>query len=493
MNTHFLHEILNPKSIAIYGANNKGTSLASIQLMNIIISGFEGKIYPIHLKLETVMGYKAYKSITEVPETPDVVVIVLPPHIVPEIFRECGEKGVKKIVLISGGFREMVGDHANTLTEEISEIAKKYGIRFIGPNCLGIYNSWIYPENDKKAMNTSIWENLERNKFSIASQSGTLSSHIFFDPENLDLGLGKSISVGNEANIDVVDCLEYYKDDDNTEVIGLYIEELKRGKKFLELAKEITLKKPIIAIYVGGSKAGNRALQSHTGSMAGNAKIYDTVFKETGIIKTDYVQEFLDLAMILTRGIYPKGNRIGIITNSGGPAAMVANNAEKAGLIVPEFSESLQEQLEKVLPPIASFKNPVDCAFDTNLPYFYITLPEILMKSGEIDVLIQYGVVGFQDVMDNYLKYDKISPYADFQKQDYEKSEELVHKLIQPTLKNSKRFSIPIFYVNPQNFSIFWSKKLRENGAMLFKLWDRPISCIAKICEYTKYRRKHSK
>jgi len=492
MNTHFLHEILNPKSIAIYGANNKGTSLASIQLMNIIISGFEGKIYPIHLKLETVMGYKAYNTITEIPETPDLVVIVLPPHIVPEIFRECGEKGVEKIVLISGGFREMVGDRANTLTEEISEIAKKYGIRFIGPNCLGIYNSWIYPENDKKAMNTSIWENLERNKFSIASQSGTLSSHIFFDPENLDLGLGKSISVGNEANIDIVDCLEYYKDDDNTEVIGLYIEELKRGKKFLELAKEISLKKPIIAIYVGGSKAGNRALQSHTGSMAGNAKIYDAVFKETGIIKTDYVQEFLDLAMILTRGISPKGNRIGIITNSGGPAAMVANNAEKAGLIVPEFSESLQEQLKEVLPPIASFKNPVDCAFDSNLPYFYITLPEILMKSGEIDVLIQYGVVGFQDVMDNYLKYDKISPYADFQKQDYEKTEELVHKLIQPTLKNSKRFSIPIFYVNPQNFSTFWSKKLRENGAMLFKLWDRPISCIAKICEYVDYRRKHT-
>ncbi len=492
MNTHFLHEILNPKSIAIYGANNKGTSLASIQLMNIIISGFEGKIYPIHLKLETVMGYKAYKSITEVPETPDLVIIVLPPNIVPQIFRECGEKGVKRIILISGGFREMVGDRANTLTEEISEIAKKYGIRFIGPNCLGIYNSWIYPENDKKAMNTSIWENLERNKFSIASQSGTLSSHIFFDPENLDLGLGKSISVGNEANIDIVDCLEYYKDDENTEVIGLYIEELKRGKKFLELAKEITSKKPIIAIYVGGSKAGNRALQSHTGSMAGNAKIYDAVFKETGIIKTDYVQEFLDLAMILTRGIYPKGNRIGIITNSGGPGAMVANNAEKNGLVVPEFSESLQEQLKEVLPPIASFKNPVDCAFDTNLPYFYINLPEILIKSGEIDVLIQYGVVGFQDVMDNYLKYDKISPYADFQKQDYEKTEELVHKLIQPTLKNSKRFSIPIFYVNPQNFSTFWSKKLRENGAMLFKLWDRPISCIAKICEYVDYRRKHT-
>lgn len=492
MNKHFLHEFLNPRSIAIYGGNNKGNSLASVQLMNIIISGFEGKLYPIHLKLDEVMGYKAYKSITEVPETPDLVVIVLPPQIVPQIFRECGEKGIKKIILISGGFREMDGDRSNTLTQEISEIAKKYAIRFIGPNCLGFYNSWIYPEKDWKAINTSIWENLKRNKFSIASQSGTLSSHIFYDPENLDLGLGKSISVGNEANIDLVDCLEYYKDDENTEVIGLYIEEIKRGKRFLELVKEITPKKPIIAIYVGGSKAGNRALQSHTGSLAGNAKIFNAVFKENGIMKTDYVQEFLDLAMVLTRGLYPKGNRLGIITNSGGPGAMIANNAEISGLVVPEFSESLQKQLKDILPPIASFKNPVDCTFDTNLPYYYITLPEILMKSGEIDVIIQYGVVGFPDVMDKYLKYDKISPYADFQKQDHEESEVLARKLIQPTLKNSEKFSIPIFFINPQKLSSPWSKKLRKNGAILFKLWDRPISCIAKICEYAEWRRKHT-
>jgi acyl-CoA synthetase (NDP forming) len=491
MNTHFLHDILHPKSIAIYGANNKGTSLASIQLMNIIISGFKGDIYPIHLKLDSVMGYKAYKSIKEVPDIPDLVLIVLPPHIVPQIFKECGENGVKKIILISGGFREMSGDRANALTEEISEIAKNYGIRFIGPNCLGIYNSWIYPESENKAINTSIWENLKRNKFSIASQSGTLSSHIFFDPENLDLGLGKSISVGNEANIDIVDCLEYYKNDDNTHVIGLYIEEIKRGKKFLEVAKDITPKKPIIAIYVGGSNAGNRALQSHTGSLAGNAKIYDAVFEKTGIIKTDYVQEFLDIALVLTRGILPKGNRLGIITNSGGPGAMVANNAENHGLIVPEFSESLQKQLKDVLPSTASFKNPVDCTFDTNLPYFYITLPEILMNSGEIDIIVQYGVVGFQDVMDNYLKYDKIIPYADFQKQNHTESDALAQKLIQPTQINSQKFSIPIFYVNPQNFSSPWSKKLRKNGAILFKLWDRPISCIAKICKYVNYKKKH--
>jgi len=377
---HFLHEFLNPSSVAFYGANNKGNSLAAIQIMNLIKSNYEGNLYPIHPKLNSVLGYKAYKSIAEVPEIPELVIIVLSAKIIPQIFRECGEKGVKRIIVISGGFRELLEDRKNTRTEEINEIAKQYGIRFIGPNCLGVFNNWYGLREENQAFNLAIWEILQKGTFSIASQSGTLSSHIWFDPESIDFGLSKSISVGNEANIDVVDCLEYYKDDDHTKIIGLYIEEVKRGKKFLELVKEINPKKPIIAIYVGGTKAGNRALKSHTGSLAGNSKIYDAIFKETGIIKTEYVQEFLDIALILSKGIIPKGNRLGIITNSGGPGAMVANNAEKKGLIVPELSDNTQQQLKEILPTNASFKNPVDCAFDTNLPYFYIDLPEILCQ-----------------------------------------------------------------------------------------------------------------
>jgi acyl-CoA synthetase (NDP forming) len=489
MTAHFLHQILNPKSVVIYGANNSGASLACIQLMNLIISNYDGRIYPIHLKLDQVMGFKAYKSIKQVPEVPDLVVIVLPPKVVPKIFEECGKKGVKRIVLISGGFRELTGDRNNILTEEICEIAKKYGIRFIGPNCLGIFNNWIDPNTEGKAFNISIWEKIKRNKFSIASQSGTLSSHIYFDPENLDLGLGKSISVGNEANIDIVDCLEYYKDDEQTQVIGLYIEEIKRGEKFLELAREITPKKPIVTIYGGGSKAGNRALSSHTGSLGGDARIYDAVFKETGIINTTQVQEFLDLAFAFVRGVLPKGNRVGIITNSGGPGTMLANNAELNGLRVPEFSEGLQEELKSMLPPIASFKNPIDVTFDMNLPYYYVTLPELLMKSGEVDVLIQYGVVGFQDVMDKYLENETIAKYADFEKQNYEKSAEFAKKLLVPTIQNSKKYLVPIFHISPQNFNSFWSKQLRANGAFLFRLWDRPIPIIVKLSEYAKFRR----
>jgi acyl-CoA synthetase (NDP forming) len=492
MAAHFLKDFLHPESIAIYGANNSGTGLGSVQLMNIILCGYKGKVYPIHLKLDSVFGYKAYRSIGDVPEIPELVIVVLPPKIVPQVFKECGEKGVKHLILISGGFRELEGEKENTYTDQIKEIANEYGMRFIGPNCLGFYNNWIYPEDPDKALNTSIWEKLERGKFSIASQSGTLSSHIFFDPDNLDIGLSKSISVGNEADIDVVDCLEYFQEDKNTDTIGLYIEELKRGRKFLELAEQISVRKPIVAIYAGGSKASNRAIKSHTGSMGGNEKIYEGVFKETGIIKTQLVEEFLDMARVFSKNILPKGNRLGIVTNSGGPGIMIANHAEKAGLIVPEFSKELKEKLKSLVPKAGSFRNPVDYTFNMNLYNYYVSIPKALMKSGEIDVLIIYGTFDFQSVIKKYLTHERIAKYIEPPPPSKKGKETppMEKMFIAPILADSKKYSIPVLYINPQPYSSKWSKKMRKEGALLFQLWDRPIRCISKVCEYSEYRRK---
>lgn len=495
MSAHFLHDFLRPKSIAIYGANNSyGTTMGTMQLIRIISSGYKGKIFPIHLRLDKVLGFKAYKSIAEVPEIPDLVIIVLPPKVVPQVFRECGEKGIKKIVLISGGFREVSGDRANTLTEEITEIANRYGIRFTGPNCFGFYNSWLYPE-DNGIFNMMVWgDGLKRGKFSVASQSGTMSSHWGMDPESLDVRVGKSISVGNEANIDLVNFLEYFKDDEETDVIGLYIEEIKRGQKFLQLAKEITRTKPIIAMYGGGSGAGNRAIKSHTGSMAGNMKVFDAMIKGTGIIKTDYIEEFLDIASILSNPnfSYPKGKRIGIITNSGGPGALIANNAERKGLIVPELSESLQLKLKKILPPTAGWLNPVDVTFDMNIFNFYTSIPKMLMKSGEIDAIIIYGAIGFHEIMPALKENEKIGPYIELREDMAEKMDEMDKIFIAPTIKASQKFSVPIIYINPQNYACHWSKKIREHGGIVFQYWDRPVNALAKIIEYVEYSRNHS-
>ena len=494
MSTHFLHDFLKPKSVAIYGANHSvATTMGTMLLSNLIIGGFDGNVYPIHLKLDSVFGYKAYKSISEVLEVPDLVIIVLPPRVVPQIFEECGEKGVTKIVLISGGFREVTGKLKNNLTEQITRLAKKYGIRFIGPNCLGFYNAWAYPEIMDKVFNLMIFaEQTGKGRLSLASQSGTMTSHIFMDPENVDIHIGKSVSIGNEANIDLVDFLEYFKDDSETDVIGLYIEEIKRSKEFIQITKGITPNKPIIALYGGGSKAGNRAIMSHTGSMSGNSRLFDSMVKSTGIIKTDYVKEFLDLAGVLSKKIYPKGKRIGIITNSGGPGALIATNAEKIGLEIPEFSESLQKTLKSMVPPTGSYKNPIDVTFDMDMFNFYSKMPKVLMKSGEVDLIIIYGVIGFHYLISNYTKNEKLAPYVEINHELLEKVESLEDLLVKPVLKASKRFSIPIFYINPENLNSQWSRKIRDSGAILFQYWDAPVNCAAKLCEYAEYRRNHS-
>ena len=493
MSNHFLHDFLRPKSIAIYGANNTfGTTMGTMLLLRIINSNFKGKIYPIHLRLDVVLGYKAYRKIADVQESPDLVIIVLPPKVVPQVFKECGEKGVKKIVLISGGFRELIGDRTNTLTEEIIEIANSYDIRFTGPNCLGFYNGWIYPEDDGK-FNTMMWgDQLKPSKFSIASQSGTLASQLWLDPEYPDFKAGKAISLGNEANIDLVDFLEYFKDDDETEVIGLYIEEIKRGKQFIEISKEVTPKKPIIAIYGGGSEAGNRAIKSHTGSIGANMKIFDAMIKETGIIKTDYIEEFLDISsMLLTPNFpYPKGNRIGIVTFSGGPGALIANNAERKGLVMPEFSESLQTKFKKVLPHTASWSNPIDITFDMNIFNLYINFPKMLMKSGEIDIIIIYGAMGFGDMASSEQQNTRISQYIEMNEEMRERMGEMDKFLIPPTIQASHKYSVPVIYINPQSYANEWSKKIRGHGGIVFQFWDRPVNALAKICDYSEYRRR---
>ena len=169
MSSHFLHDLLNPKSIAFYGASNSYEKMGSMLFMRIITSGFEGNVYPIHLKLENVLGLKAYKKIADVPEVPDLVVLVIPSKIIPQIFKECAEKGVKYLIIVSGGFREVIGDHKNTLTEELVEIANEYGIRFIGPNCLGVYNGWLDPDG-QKAFNMMINDQIKPSKFSCKLQ-----------------------------------------------------------------------------------------------------------------------------------------------------------------------------------------------------------------------------------------------------------------------------------------------------------------------------------
>ncbi|MFX0048823.1 MAG: CoA-binding protein, partial [Candidatus Hermodarchaeota archaeon] len=237
---HFLHQFLNPKSIAIFGANNNLlTTMGSMQLRNIISGGgLTSNIYPVHPSLDTIQGLKAYKSVIDLPVVPDLAFLILPTRVIPQVMEECGEKGIKRLLITSGGFRE-IGEEGIKFSKKIDNIARRYNIRFIGPNCLGIYNAWYgFPEKKNDYFNT-FWPyaNPKRGNISIISQSGTVAAQTFWHAKEMGVNISKSISIGNEQNIDMVDFLQYFKDDPHTQVIGLYIEEVKRGQEFIKQVK----------------------------------------------------------------------------------------------------------------------------------------------------------------------------------------------------------------------------------------------------------------
>ena len=366
---HFLEAFVNPQSLTVFGANNKFLdTMGAMQLRNVIAGGFpKENIFPIHLKLTEVQGIKAYKSVLDLPEVPELAFIILKPSVVPEVLEECGQKGIKRAIITSGGFRE-VGSDGEELSKKISEIAKKYDMKFIGPNCLGTFNNWYDYPNQKNACFNTMWIYMvpERGNISIAAHSGTVASHLFWYCKRIGVKISKSFSIGNESDIDIVDVLRYLKDDPQTDVIGIYIEEIKRGKEFIKLVKEITPHKPIVAIYAGGSEAAARSIMGHTGAMAGKDEVFEAVFKETGILSTFLIKEFLYYLRTFSHGIIPNGNHLGIISDSGGCAAMMAKAAESYGLKIPEFSEKLKSQLRPYLPEVANVDNPLDLTFQFN-------------------------------------------------------------------------------------------------------------------------------
>jgi acyl-CoA synthetase (NDP forming) len=490
---HFLYKILNPKSMCVFGANNNLiATMGSMQLRNCIAGGgFDKEIYPIHPRLDNVQGYKAYKSVLDLPVIPDLAFMILPPNAVPEVMEECGQKGIKSLIITSGGFRES-GSDGIKLSQKIDSIAMKYNMRFIGPNCLGVYNGWFhYPEKENAYINT-FWVYIphKRGNISLVSQSGTIAAQTAWHTNIMGVKIGKSISVGNEANIDVVDFLEYFKDDPQTQVIGMYLEEVKRGKEFIKLAQDITPKKPIVAIYSGGSEAANRSIMSHTGSIGGDERIFDAVFKETGIISTNSITDFLYFLRTLSyaqiNNTFPKGRKVGIITDSGGSASILTKMAEKSKLKVPEFSKELQTQISELIPPTGSKSNPVDITFFKNYNDFFVKLPKLLIKSDEIDCLLFDGVFDFQEVFDvieqsGYPVEEKVKGSMGL----------FFSMVIEPLQKLVSKKSIPLFYSGPQLYTHPLYQEFLSNNVNMFSLWDEIIPCMAMLVKYSEYRKKH--
>ncbi len=377
-----MQSFFNPKSIAVIGASREPEKLGHIIFSNFVNNGFK-KLYPINPNTDEVLGFKCYKSVLDVKEKIDLAVIVVPAKIVPSVLRECVKKKIDAVVIISSGFSE-IGEEGAKLEEELKQIISKSNTRVIGPNCVGIYDA--YSKVDTLFLSKERCGRPNKGSISFISQSGAVGSTIldvFFARE---IGISKFISYGNGMDVNEAELIEFLGKDKKTKVIISYLEGLKSdGRTFLEKVKKT--KKPIIILKSGKSEKAKKAVSSHTGSLAGESKIYSAAFKQFGIIEAQNWEELLDYSIALLTQPKSKGNRVVIITDGGGFGVLAADETERIGLSLPEPSQKLKEKMLEKMPSYVSLRNPIDLTGDATSERYLVALEQCL-SSKEYDAAL---------------------------------------------------------------------------------------------------------
>ena len=351
-----MRTFLSPRSVAVVGASRDRSSLGGQLFHNLLTEEFHGPVYPVNPRAEVVHGVPAYPSIEKVPGYVDAAFIVVPAAFVVQVARECGEKGVRGLVVISSGFAEVGGD-GPARQRELLEVCRAYGMRIVGPNCMGIVNT--DPQVRLNGTFASIFPPPGRVGF--LSQSGALGLAVMQHAAELGLGLSSFVSVGNKTDISGNDLVAYWGEDERTDVILLYLESFGNPRRFARLAREVGRRKPIVAVKSGRSAAGARAAASHTGALLAASDVtVDALFRQAGVIRTDTLEQMFDVAELLANQPAPDGDRVAIITNAGGLGILCADTCDANGLTVPPLSEATKVRLREFLPAEASVENPID-------------------------------------------------------------------------------------------------------------------------------------
>ncbi|NPA16687.1 MAG: hypothetical protein GXO05_02970 [Aquificae bacterium] len=375
-----LDTLFNPRSIAIVGATDKKEKVGYAIFKNIIEGGYKGKVYPVNRRIDSLEGYRVYHSITEIPDEIDLAIISIPIQYVPQLFDQLGEKGVKAAVVISAGGRE-TGEDGKKIEEEILRKARMYGIRFLGPNCLGFANT-IIDLNANFGLDKPL-----KGKTAFISQSGALFTAIMDWANQEQIGFSYAVSIGNMADIDFGDLIDYLGGKDEVETILIYMESLPEASKFASSARRVIRNKPVIVAKAGRSETGQKAAVSHTGAIAGKDFLYSALFKRTGVVRSENVLQLFDLTEAFSKQPVPSGNRFVVVTNAGGPGVMAADQFDRWGIKPATLSRSTMEKLSSFLPPVWSHNNPVDIIGDASPERYRKTL-EVLFDAGEVDGII---------------------------------------------------------------------------------------------------------
>lgn len=377
-----VHRLLYPHSIAVVGASRNPESVGGALFRNLLKSSFNGPTFPVNPSSTSIAGVLAYPSVLDVPSDIDLAVIVVPAEKVLEVVDQCGQKGVRGLVIISVGFGE-AGQKGKERERLLKEKTLAYGMRVIGPNCLGVFNS-----DPSVRMNATFSPvTPPAGNLSIGTQSGALGLALLDYANNINLGIADFVSIGNRIDISNNDLLEYWEDDDNTAVILLYVESFGNPAKFTRIAKRVSRKKPIIAVKAGKSIAGARAASSHTGALAATDVGVDALFRRAGVIRVNTIEEMFNVSEVLAYQPLPKGPRVGILTNAGGPGVLVADACEGLGLQVPTLSQDRQKKLRRFLPKEAAVSNPVDMVASAPQESYRQTL-SVMLDDPDLDAII---------------------------------------------------------------------------------------------------------
>jgi len=418
-----LDAFFNPRSVAVVGATKKINKAGHVIFKNFVENKrrgvFKGEIYPVNPHEDYILGFQCYARLTKIPGELELVVIVVPAEIVPEIMEDATAKRVKAAVIISSGFGE-IGNHE--LERKVVEIAKKAGIRVLGPNCLGVYDSktgvdmLFLPETKILTTGEEVVATPRpmRGNIAIVTQSGAFGVAALDYLAGRQIGVSKFVSFGNKSDVDEAEMLHYLYYDEETKVILLYVEDIKNGRAFIEAASKVTRKKPVIALKAGKTEAGARAAASHTGAMTGSDQIYNAAFAQTGILRVRDMEEFFDAAKALVLQPPAAGKNVAIITDAGGPGILAADECESQGLVVKRFSEKTIQKFEKLkkdgkLPKFATNLNPVDITGSVTSEMFELAT-DIVFQDPEIHGILLLGLHHTPALQEDYI--DRVAKVA---------------------------------------------------------------------------------
>jgi len=453
-----LEKLLHPDSVAIIGASPDKKKVGYAALKNMVLSGFKGRLYAINPKAEQygeIEGVKVYANINEIDDDIDLAVVCIPARFIPSLMEDLGKKGVKYAAVITAGFKE-TGEQGAKLERQLVEIAKKYGTRIVGPNILGVIDTSA-PMNASFAERSPI-----KGEVAFLSQSGALLTGILDWSCAEGIGYSSFVSLGNKADLDETDFIEALADDDNTLAILAYLESISRGTEFIKVCREVTRKKPVIVIKSGRSEAGSKAASSHTGSMTGADTTYDVAFEKSGVIRAEDAQEIFDVAFAFSFMPVPKGNKVVIITNAGGPGILATDAAEKYGLELATLSEEFKDELRTFLPPAANFNNPID-ALGTAQAEDYGRVLELSLLDDNIDGAIVI-----------------LTPQA------MTEGQETAEKIIEIRAKYPQKPIVTIFIggeiLGPTIY------QLKKNKIPCFPLPERGVRAMSALADYNKIR-----